>query len=176
MNGARTLHVGRVGFSKGEAPPRVFCKCCFGKSTFGIPRPTQGDADMERFTPLFRDAVDGRNPFRTSLKPWEASVCWNLQGNRIIPGCLRCRIVSVHSSLAKSCVPMPTRRNFAAHLPSPSPCRAPDSRIMRSLSSCVREKRASCIVCCQVCQLLPVLPVAANFSSFASCCQFLPAG
>ena len=25
--------------------------------------------------------VDGRNPFRTALKPWEAIVCWYLQGN-----------------------------------------------------------------------------------------------
>ena len=25
--------------------------------------------------------VDGRNPFRTTLKPWESIVCWYLQGN-----------------------------------------------------------------------------------------------
>ena len=25
--------------------------------------------------------VDGRNPFRTTLKPWEATICWCLQGN-----------------------------------------------------------------------------------------------
>ena len=28
-----------------------------------------------------RHTVDGRNPFRTTLKPWETIVCWNLQGN-----------------------------------------------------------------------------------------------
>ena len=44
-------------------------------------------------------AVDGRNPFRTPLKPWETIACWRLQGNRIISGCLMwCRIASIHST------------------------------------------------------------------------------
>ena len=28
------------------------------------------------------DTVDGRNPFRTTLKQWETHICWHLQGNR----------------------------------------------------------------------------------------------
>ena len=42
-------------------------------------------------------AVDGQNPFRINLKPWDAIVCWYLQGNRIIPWFLRwCEMDFVH--------------------------------------------------------------------------------
>ena len=43
------------------------------------------------------DTVEGRNPFRTTLKPWETVVRWYLQGI-LMPWLLRwCRILSIHS-------------------------------------------------------------------------------
>ena len=32
--------------------------------------------------------MDGQNPFRTTLKPWETTVCWYLQGIRPFQGFL----------------------------------------------------------------------------------------
>ena len=36
-------------------------------------------------TIAFMRTVDGRNPLRTTLKPWETIVCWHLQGNHQKP-------------------------------------------------------------------------------------------
>ena len=62
--------------------------------------------------------MDGRNPFRTTLKPWETMFCWYLQGNQIIPGFLGWgRISSIHSTTAtSSCIHWPASR---CHWPSP---------------------------------------------------------
>ena len=40
------------------------------------PKPAVG----RRFISVFH-TVDGRNPLRTTLKPWETIVCWYLQGD-----------------------------------------------------------------------------------------------
>ena len=47
--------------------------------------------------PQYVHLVDGRNPFRTTLKPGEAVVCGHF-GGIIISGFLRCRSSSIHSS------------------------------------------------------------------------------
>ena len=79
-------------------------KACFTALGYGFRCLSFGDflftatsAGIERFSMCFNQegpggafgsykmpTVDGRNPFRTILKPQQTGVCWYLQGNRIV--------------------------------------------------------------------------------------------
>ena len=88
---SRALRLGSMGAPGGcAAPGRKSSDPCFRNAK---PR-TQGT------TPHFwgEGSYCGRNPSRTTWKPWETIVCWYLQGNHQKPGFLRwCRILSIHS-------------------------------------------------------------------------------